>query len=109
LRDSSCGGGHPSDHDGQFGCGELVTDLPSSTFAFVLRRSISSSKSLVPKMSKFLLTVCAFGLLLSSASAQDWTKEEKVQNWEGEQHDPSNDPDLSPHAEHFSPGTISTL
>src|SRR5262249_46549181 len=30
------------------------------------------------KMSKFLLTVCAFGLLLSSASAQEWTKEEKA-------------------------------
>jgi hypothetical protein len=27
-------------------------------------------------MSKFLVTVCAFGLLLSSASAQEWTKEE---------------------------------
>src|SRR5262249_58950835 len=37
LRDSSCGGGdHPSDHDAQFGCAELVTDSPSSTFAFVL-------------------------------------------------------------------------
>src|SRR5215475_4598338 len=42
LRDSSCGGGdHPSDHDAQFGCAELVTDSPSSTFAFVLRRSTS--------------------------------------------------------------------
>src|SRR5262249_50733479 len=39
LRDGSCGSGdHPSDHDAQFGCAELVTDLPSSTFAFVLRR-----------------------------------------------------------------------
>src|SRR5262245_33481069 len=28
-------------------------------------------------MSKFLLTVCAFGLLLSSAFAQEWTKEER--------------------------------
>jgi hypothetical protein len=28
-------------------------------------------------MSKFLLTVCAFGLLLSSAFAQEWTKEEQ--------------------------------
>ena len=27
----------PSDHDTQFGCAELVTDLPPSTFAFVLR------------------------------------------------------------------------
>src|SRR5258707_11822956 len=38
LRDDFCGSGdHPSDHDAQFGCAELVTDLPSSTFAFVLR------------------------------------------------------------------------
>src|SRR5262245_8354256 len=29
-------------------------------------------------MSKFLVTVCAFGLLLSSASAQEWTKGEKA-------------------------------
>src|SRR5262249_59011067 len=29
-------GDHPSDHDAQFGCAVLVTDLPSSTFAFVL-------------------------------------------------------------------------
>ena len=29
-------------------------------------------------MSKFLLTVCAFGLLLSSAFAQEWTKEEQA-------------------------------
>src|SRR5262249_15833411 len=42
LRDSSCGGGHhPSDHDRQFGFAEFVTDLPSSTSAFVLRRSTS--------------------------------------------------------------------
>src|SRR5262245_44491910 len=42
LRDGSCGSGdHPSDHDAQFGRAELVTDLPSSTFAFVLRRSTS--------------------------------------------------------------------
>ena len=34
-------GDHPSDHDGQFGCAELVTDLPSSTYASVLRRSTS--------------------------------------------------------------------
>src|SRR6516165_4398258 len=40
LRDSSCDGGdHPSDHDARFGFAELVTDLPSSTSAFVLRRS----------------------------------------------------------------------
>jgi hypothetical protein len=40
LRDGSCdGGGHPSDHDAQFGCAERVTDLPASTFAFVLRQS----------------------------------------------------------------------
>src|SRR5215831_14716489 len=30
------------------------------------------------KMSKFLLTVSAFGLLLSSAFAQEWTKEERA-------------------------------
>jgi hypothetical protein len=30
------------------------------------------------KMSKFLLTVCAFGLLSSSAFAQEWTNEEKA-------------------------------
>src|SRR5262245_15466262 len=42
LRDGSCDGGdHPSDHDAQFGCAELVTDLPASTFAFVLRQSTS--------------------------------------------------------------------
>src|SRR5262245_22419650 len=42
LRDGSCGSGdHPSDHDAQFGRAELVTDVPSSTFAFVLRRSTS--------------------------------------------------------------------
>ena len=42
FRDGSCGSGdHPSDHDAQFGRAELVTDVPSSTFAFVLRRSIS--------------------------------------------------------------------
>src|SRR5262249_6810304 len=42
LRDGSCGSGdHPSDHDAQFGCAEFVSDLPSSTFAFVLRRSTS--------------------------------------------------------------------
>ena len=29
-------------------------------------------------MSKFLLTVSAFGLLLSSAFAQEWTKEERA-------------------------------
>ena len=29
-------------------------------------------------MSKFLITVCAFGLLLSSASAQQWTDEERA-------------------------------
>jgi len=37
FRDGSCGSGdHPSDHDAQFGRAELVTDVPSSTFAFVL-------------------------------------------------------------------------
>ena len=42
FRDGSCGtGDHPSDHDAQFGRAELVTDVPSSTFAFVLRRSTS--------------------------------------------------------------------
>src|SRR5262249_44082698 len=41
LRDGSCGSGdHPSDHDAQFGYAELVTDFRSSTFAFVLRRSL---------------------------------------------------------------------
>ena len=34
-------GDHPSDHDTQFGCAERVTDLSSSTCAFVLRRSTS--------------------------------------------------------------------
>src|SRR5262245_14561870 len=38
LRDSSCGGGHPSDRGGpRFGSVELVTDLPPPIFAFVLR------------------------------------------------------------------------
>ena len=43
-------------------------------------------------MSKLLFTVCAFGLLLSSASAQDWTKEEMaagVQKLEYTRHVPS--------------------
>ena len=44
LRDSSCGGGHPSDHGGpQFGSAELVTDLPLPTFAFVLRAPTCAS------------------------------------------------------------------
>jgi hypothetical protein len=39
-RDGSCNGAnHPSDVD--VGCTELVADLPSSTFAFVLKRSTS--------------------------------------------------------------------
>ena len=42
LRDSSCDGSdHPSDHNARFGCAKLVTDLPSSTYASVLRRSTS--------------------------------------------------------------------
>ena len=41
LRDGSCGSGdHPSDHDAQFCCAELITASPSSTFAFVLGRSL---------------------------------------------------------------------
>src|SRR5262249_46642112 len=37
---------------------------------------ISSQSIRRSNMSKFLLTVCAFGLLLSSAFAQEWTKED---------------------------------
>src|SRR5262249_23087820 len=44
LRDSSCGGGHPSGHGGpQFGSAELLTDLPPPTFGFVLRAPTCAS------------------------------------------------------------------
>src|SRR6516162_2779179 len=41
-RDGSCDSvDHPGGHDVGGGCAELVSDLPPSTFAFVLRRSTS--------------------------------------------------------------------
>src|SRR5262249_6875462 len=47
LRDSSCGGGHPSDHDvvaPQVGCADPVgSDLPVQIFEFVLRAPTCAS------------------------------------------------------------------